>query len=84
METKSHKRKTFMVTILIMIALVIAVGYAWFAYKHKLASLTKVNSPGDVSIAGVHGGEMNGINLSYESKDVSSSKIVTVQKCNLY
>lgn len=79
METKSHKRKTFMVTILIMIALVIAVGYAWFAYKHKLASLTKVNSPGDVSIAGVHGGEMNGINLSYESKDVSSSKIVTVQ-----
>ena len=43
METKSHKRKTFMVTILIMIALVIAVGYAWFAYKHKLASLTKVN-----------------------------------------
>ena len=45
METKSHKRKTFMVTILIMIALVIAVGYAWFAYKHKLASLTKVNSP---------------------------------------
>ena len=79
METKLHKRKTFMVTILIMIALVIAVGYAWFAYKHKLASLTKVNSPGDVSIAGVHGGEMNGINLSYESKDVSSSKIVTVQ-----
>lgn len=79
METKLHKRKTFMVTILIMIALVIAVGYAWFAYKHKLASLTKVNSPGDVSIAGVHGGEMNGINLSYESKDVSNSKIVTVQ-----
>ena len=79
MEKKTHKRKTFTFVMLILIVLAIAVGYAWFAYKHKLASLTRVNSPGEVSIAGVHGGEMNGIDLSYENENVSSDKIVTVQ-----
>lgn len=82
MEKKIHNKKKYKIMLLIIALIVLAVlgiSYAWFYSQQKVASITRIASPGEIIISGVHGKDMEQIDLSYGSEDVNNNNTVTVR-----
>ena len=73
---KEDKKRKYLTIVLVMIILgMLAIAYAWFMQRQKVASITKVKSPGDIIVSGVHGSTLDNLNLSYSSQDVTGNKV---------
>lgn len=84
MSTKAktnHRRKKAIIVSVIMASLLIIIGItvAWFYQQQKAASLTKIAPPGEIIISGVHGSQLDQIDLSYSNGDIDENRIVTVR-----
>lgn len=84
MSTKAktnHRRKKAIIISAIMASLLIIIGItvAWFYQQQKAASLTKIAPPGEIIISGVHGSQLDQIDLSYSNGDIDENKTVTVR-----
>ena len=78
MEKKIRNKKEYK-TILLIIALIVlavlGISYAWFYRQQKVASITRIASPGEIIISGVHGKDMEQIDLSYGNEDVANDTV---------
>lgn len=84
MSTKAktnHRRKKAIIISAIMASSLIIIGItvAWFYQQQKAASLTKIAPPGEIIISGVHGSQLDQIDLSYSNGDIDENRIVTVR-----
>lgn len=76
-EINDKRRRKIIISIILGILAILGLTFAWFYYKQKVASITKVAQPGKIIISGVHGRKLEEIDLS--GGEIDSNNKVTVR-----
>lgn len=78
MSESNSKKRIKIIAIVCASLLTVGVSFAWLANRVGLGILTRVSKPGEISIDGVHGGNMNILDLSYGADDIDSDGNIVV------
>lgn len=78
----SNKRKLgySVVMILIVVALIAGLSYAWFFNQTDMATLMSVKGPSDISILGPNGSNLTSLDLNYTKDNIDANKKVTIRR----
>ena len=78
----SNKRKLCYLagSLLIIVALIAGLSYAWFFNQTDMATLMSVKGPSTISILGPNGSELNSLDLDYTKDNVGADKKVTIRR----
>lgn len=74
-NTKKIILVRFIVSTVVVLALLLAISYAWFTDEADMATLIEVNSPSQVSVLGPHGQDMESIDMSYTDSDKDGDRV---------
>lgn len=74
-NTKKIILVRFIVSTVVVLALLLAISYAWFTDEADMATLIEVNSPSQVSVLGPHGQGMESIDMSYTDSDKNGDRV---------
>ena len=74
-NTKKIILVRFIVSTVVVLALLLAISYAWFTNEADMATLIEVNSPSQVSVLGPHGKDMESIDMSYTDSDKNGDRV---------
>lgn len=74
-NTKKSILAKSIVSTVIVLALLIAISYAWFSDEADMATLIEVNSPSQISVLGPHGQDMESIDMSYTDSDKDGDRV---------
>lgn len=74
-NTKKIILVRFIVSTVVVLALLLAISYAWFTDEADMATLIEVNSPSQVSVLGPHGQDMESIDMSYTDSDKNGDRV---------
>ena len=74
-NTKKIILVRFIVSTVVVLALLLAISYAWFTNEADMATLIEVNSPSQVSVLGPHGQDMESIDMSYTDSDKDGDRV---------
>lgn len=74
-NTKKIILVRFIVSTVVVLALLLAISYAWFTDEADMATLIEVNSPSQVSVLGPHGQDMESIDMSYTDSDKEGDRV---------
>lgn len=74
-NTKKIILVRFIVSTVVVLALLLAISYAWFTNEADMATLIEVNSPSQVSVLGPHGQDMESIDMSYTDSDKECDRV---------
>ena len=74
-NTKKIILVRFIVSTVVVLALLLAISYAWFTNEADMATLIEVNSPSQVSVLGPHGKDMESIDMSYTDSDKDGDRV---------
>lgn len=90
MEKQSEKKKkqnsgrTMLIRSLIsggvILALLVAFSYAWFAGKADITTLVNIKAPTAIAILGPHGEAQTSLDMSYTDEDVDADGRVTIRR----
>lgn len=73
-----------MAVVVVVLALIIGLTYAWFFNQSNIATLITVAPPSKIALRGPHGQELSELNLSYTDNDVTTeadgTKKVTIHR----
>lgn len=64
----------------VVLALLIAFSYAWFAGKADITTLVNIKAPTAIAILGPHGEAQTSLDMSYTDDDVDDSGRVTIRR----
>ena len=79
-EINNRRKKVAIISSIVAgLLIIIGITFAWFYQHQKAVSLTQIAPPGKIIISGVHGSELDQIDLSYNSGDVDENGKVTVR-----
>lgn len=79
-EINNRRKKVVIISSIVAgLLIIIGITFAWFYQHQKAVSLTQIAPPGKIIISGVHGSELDQIDLSYNSGDVDENGKVTVR-----
>lgn len=79
-EINNRRKKVAIISSIVAgLLIIIGITFAWFYQHQKAVSLTQIAPPGKIIISGVHGSELDQIDLSYNSGDVDEKGKVTVR-----
>ena len=78
---QSNKKKLFasIVTVLVVVALIAGLTYAWFVRQTDMATLMAITPPSGIAILGPDGKEMDSLDLNYSEGD-KKGNTVTVKR----
>lgn len=83
---QSNKKKLFasIVTVLVVVALIAGLTYAWFVRQTDMATLMAITPPSGIAILGPDGKEMDSLDLNYSEGDkvenaVTVKRVICVQ-----
>lgn len=74
-NTKKIILVRFIVSTVVVLALLLAISYAWFTDEADMATLIEVNSPSQVSVLGPHGQDMESIDMGYTDSDKEGDRV---------
>lgn len=80
-EKTSNKKKLVysILAIVVTVALLAGLSYAWFVNKTDMATLMEIKAPADIAILGPGGSEMTSMNLDYTDSD-KNGNTVTIKR----
>lgn len=79
-EINNRRKKVAIISSIVAgLLIILGITFAWFYQHQKAVSLTQIAPPGKIIISGVHGSELDQIDLSYNSGDVDENGKVTVR-----
>ena len=77
---KMKEKRLIPVLFLLLVLIVIGLSLAWFAYWHRLNTVSVVQIPSRITISGANRSEMQRISLEMTSDDTQQDNTVTIRR----